>query len=344
VTTTTAATTPVQPLAAVPADYADRIGAAVDRYPEVDAVVRAAVAGGLARVLLVGCGGSLFSFGPLRTILDPLPIPVSAHNADELLLRRPAGLGPGALVVVSCTRGETRETARLAAAARAAGATVVGITQDPQSIVAVECDTVLLHDGVEAKQVVLAQLGWSLLRATGVGHDHDRALAALARAPRAFLDAVRESDERLGRIARALHTEPVVYVLGSGPLESAARTIAVCYLQEMQWKHAVAVGSGEFLHGSFEVVTEDLPVLVLHGEDATRPMGDRVRAFLDGRTGRAHHLDARDLTLAGVEPRMRPFLGSLVMASAIPARLAQHLESWTGHALTDRRYMWKVEY
>jgi fructoselysine-6-P-deglycase FrlB-like protein len=136
----------------------------------------------------------------------------------------------------------------------------------------------------------------------------------------------------------------VIYVLGSGPLESAAQTLAVCYLQEMQWQHAVAVGSGEFLHGSFEVVTENLPVLVLLGEDATRPMGDRVRRFLDRYTTKAHYIDAAELSLDGVEQPMRPFIGSLVVGSALLGRLAEHFESWSGHSLKDRRYMWRVEY
>jgi fructoselysine-6-P-deglycase FrlB-like protein len=32
------------------------------------------------------------------------------------------------------------------------------------------------------------------------------------------------------------------------------------------------------------------------------------------------------------------------MASAVTARLAQHFEAFSGRPLTDRRYMWKVEY
>ncbi len=234
--------------------------------------------------------------------------------------------------------------ARAAAAARAAGATVVGVTQDPGSVVGVECEHVLTHEGIEAKQVLLAQLGWSILRALDAAPEYDEAMAALQAAPKAFLGAVQESEAALDAIAAALHDEPVVYVLGSGPLESAASTLAVCYLQEMQWKHAVAVGSGEFLHGSFEVVTDDLPVIVLVGEDATRPMGERVRRFLDRYTGNAHYIDAAALTLDGVDEPMRPFIGSLVVASTLLGRLAEHFESWTGHSLKDRRYMWKVEY
>jgi fructoselysine-6-P-deglycase FrlB-like protein len=336
--------THARPLAPVPADYEARIQAAVDAGAAVDSLARSLVDRGLTNVFLVGCGGSLFSFGPLRTLLDRAPVPVFAFNSDELLLRRPAALGPGSLVVAGSTRGETPETARAAAAARAAGATVVGVTQDAGSIVAAECDEILLHQGIEAKQIVLAQLGWSLLDALGAAPDFAEASATLQAAPKAFLASLQETDAALDAIAAALHAEPVVYVLGSGPLESAAQTLAVCYLQEMQWKHAVACGSGEFLHGSFEVVTPDLPVIVLIGEDDTRPMGERVRRFLDRYTGKAHYLDAAGLSLPGIDAGMRPFLGTVVVASTLLGRLAEHFEAWTGHALSDRRYMWKVEY
>ena len=335
---------PARPLAAPPDEYVPRIQAAVDRGPQIGALVDSLASAGLTNVFLVGCGGSLFSFGPVRTVLDRAPFPVFAVNSDELLLRRPAALGAGSLVVASSTRGGTGETARAAAAARAAGATVIGVTQDAGSILATECDHVLLHDGIEAKQVVLAQLGWSLLRATGAAPDYDDAMAALQQAPKAFLASIEETDDALDAIAAALHDEPIVYVLGSGPLESAAQTLAVCYLQEMQWKHAVPVGSGEFLHGSFEVVTEDLPVIVLMGEDRTRPMGERVLSFLERYTPKIHCLDAARLSLDGVDEAMRPFLGSLVVGSALLGRLAEHFQSWTGHALTERRYMWKVDY
>jgi len=38
------------------------------------------------------------------------------------------------------------------------------------------------------------------------------------------------------------------------------------------------------------------------------------------------------------------FIGTLIVASALLGRLAEHFESWSGHSLKDRRYMWKVEY
>lgn len=337
-------TTPVAPLRAVPQDFTARIEAALATRPQVEDLVDRAVAAGLENIFLVGCGGSLFGFGPLRVLLDRSPVPAFTVNADELLTRRPAALGPRSFVVISSTNGGTSETARAAELARELGATVVGVTQDPTSVVGRACPEVVLHEGIEAKQIVLALIGWSLLKALGAAPDHPEAMAALQASPAAFRTAIEEVEDELDRIAAALHAEPVVYVVGSGPLESAADTLAMCYLQEMQWKHAVSVGSGEFLHGPFEMVTEDLPVIVLTGEDSTRPMGERVIRFLKRYSNKVHVVDGARLSLSGVPEAMRPFVGTLVMASTIVGRLAEHFEAWSGHSLKERRYMWKVEY
>jgi fructoselysine-6-P-deglycase FrlB-like protein len=333
-------------LPALPAAFTAQIEAAIEAGPAVDKQVASLKPARFASIFLVGCGGSLFTFAPLRCLLDRSPIPVLTFNSDELMLRRPALLGPASLVIVSSTHGATRETAAAAGMARAAGATVIGVTQDSDSVVAAACDHVLLHQGVEAKQVVLAQLGWSLLKALGVISDEEfaRVSAALGQSPDAFAQAHVEWDDQLTELARQLHREPVIYVLGSGPLEGAAQTLAMCYLQEMQTLNATAISAGEFLHGPFEVITEDVPVILLKGDDATRPMADRAERFLRQYTPKLWLLDAAALRLGSVDPAARPLVADLVLGSTTLNRVAEHFASWTGRPLTDRRYMWKIEY
>lgn len=333
-------------LPALPAQFKAQIESVIQKEPALDAYVASLEPARFSSVFLVGCGGSLFSFAPLRCQLDRSPVPVFAFNSDELVLRRPALLGPGSLVIVSSTHGATKETASAARAARASGATVVGITQDADSIVAAACGHVLLHQGIEAKQVILAQLGWSLLKAWDAVPDPEfrQAKAALARSPEAFAQAHVGWDDLLAGLARALHQEPVIYVLGSGPLEGAAQTLAMCYLQEMQKLHAAAISAGEFLHGPFEVITEDVPVILLKGDDVTRPMAERAERFLQKYTDKLWVLDAAALQLDGMDPADRPLVADLVLGSTVLNRTAEHFASCTGLPLTNRRYMWKIEY
>ncbi|MEV0236702.1 SIS domain-containing protein [Nonomuraea sp. NPDC050786] len=337
---------PLRPLGSIPETFRADLDQAVT--PQIEAQVTAFVEKALkptTRVIyLVGCGGSLFMFGAMRFLLERSPIPAVALNADEFMLRRPAALGPDSVVIAGSTNGGTPETARAVRFAREAGAPVLLVTKDPESVVAKEAADIVLHRSVEAKQVLQGLIAYALLKAQGVADDYDAAVAAFRDCAGAFETSVRELDDRLRDIAAACVDEPCVYVLGSGPLEGAAQTFAACYLQEMQLKHAVATGSGEFLHGAFEVVDGNVPVIVLLGEDATRPMGERAIRFLERYNTRNHVVDGAALSLPGVPASLRATIGSFVMASAVTARLAQHFEAFSGRPLTDRRYMWRVEY
>jgi fructoselysine-6-P-deglycase FrlB-like protein len=73
-------------------------------------------------------------------------------------------------------------------------------------------------------------------------------------------------------------------------------------------------------------------------------MDERVVSFLNRYTPKVHVLDAQQLSLPGIEAQMRPLIGTLVAGSTLIERLAQHFEAWTGRPLSDRRYMWKVDY
>jgi fructoselysine-6-P-deglycase FrlB-like protein len=336
----------LRPLGDIPETFRADLDQAVT--PEIEAQVTAFVNKALKpttrAIYLVGCGGSLFMFGAMRFVLERSPIPVVAMNADEFMLRGPAALGPDSVVIAASTNGGTPETARAVRFARAAGAPVLLVTKDPESLVAKEAADIVLHRSVEAKQVLQGYIAYALLKAQGVDSGFDAAVAVFRDCGAAFESAVHELDDRLRAIAEACVDEPCVYVLGSGPLEGAAQTFAACYLQEMQLKHAVATGSGEFLHGAFEVIDGGVPVIVLLGEDATRPMGERAIRFLERYNERNHIIDGATLSLPGVPKELRATVGAFVMASAVTARLAQHFESYSGRPLTERRYMWRVEY
>ena len=186
----------------------------------------------------------------------------------------------------------------------------------------------------------------SLLKAIGAmpEADYARVAEALRQSPDAFAQAHTEWDSRLGVLAHDLHTEPVIYVLGTGPMEGAAQLLAMCYLQEMQNLHAIALSAGEFLHGPFEVITEDVAVILLKGDDVVRPMVERAERFLRQFTRKLWVLDARELSLGSVEPGARPLVADLVLGSTTLNRIAEHFASWTGRPLTDRHYMWKIDY
>jgi fructoselysine-6-P-deglycase FrlB-like protein len=117
----------------------------------------------------------------------------------------------------------------------------------------------------------------------------------------------------------------------------------MCFLQEMQWKHAAAFNTGEFFQGAFEMVDDDTAVLLWLGEDASRPMAERGKRFLDTYCKKAQYVDVKDLELPGIPAALRQDVSPIVVG-ALANRLAQHYEAVRGHDLETRRYMFKVDY
>jgi fructoselysine 6-phosphate deglycase len=314
------------------------------------AVARQAVAAGVRNVYFVGCGGSLAASYPVYCLLDANAVDIAAFHttSNEFNFRTPRRLGPDSLVVVATHTGTTPETLAAVKTARNAGAAlVVGFTRDAESPLATAVDAAFAYGSVKTawgpKQVMLAHLGHALLEATGVTEDETAIAAAYDALPEALPRAIRETDDLCRRVAADLRAEPIIYVLGSGPLESTAYTFSMCYLQEMQWMHSASFNAGEFLHGAFEVVTNEVPVIVLLGEDATRPMAERALAFLRRYTPKAYAIDSRDLSLPGVPVSLRGEIGPIAL-DAVTTRLAQHFEAARDHDLATRRYMFAVEY
>lgn len=311
----------------------------VDERADIAKVIDKAVADGLRNVYFVGAGGSLICSYPAHYVLQRLAsFPVFQLQSDELNCSQPALMGPGSLVVLASYTGTTKETVAAAHTAKATGATVIVAAKDGSPL-ALAADA-----SFPGKSDVFELLvAYALLEATDDGLDSDAVATAMNALPEALHAAVVEADTALADIAESFKDEPITYVLGSGPSFAWAYGLAMCYLQEMQFKHAAAFNTGEFFQGAFEVVNDDVAVILWLGEDASRPMAERGKRFLDQYCKKAKYIDVADLTLPGIPKSMRADISPLVVG-ALASRLAQHYESVRGHSLEERNYMFKVEY
>lgn len=342
---------PVTELKPLPTEHRAGLDTALAQRPEIEAFAERLVRDGLRTIFLVGSGGGYLTHEGLLYLLEQRSsrIPAFAYSANEFIYRNPAVLDGRSLVVLASNTGTTPEVVEAARFARAKGATVASVTKKADSALAQASDVAWTYDddkGVgDPKSFQLALLGLALLRATGdidaAAYDaHVRTLEAL---PDALLDACRQTERSNAAIAAALRDAPVIYIIGAGPNRGTAYCLAMCYLQEMQWMDAASFDAAEFLHGAMEVVTEDTAVIQFLGEEATRPIDERAKAFLQTYTRNAHYVDSRDLALPGVDAAMRPFASHFAL-DAVMSRLAQHFEAATGHDLQNRRYMFKVDY
>ncbi|MEO8470267.1 MAG: SIS domain-containing protein [Chloroflexota bacterium] len=342
---------PITELKPLPATRRVGLDRALAQREEIEAFAAGLIRDGLRNVFLVGSGGGLLTHEGLQYLLEQraTKLSVFALSANEFIYRNPAGLGKESLTVLASNTGTTPEVVAAATFAREHGAVVASVTKNAGSPLAGASDVAWTYEDDEGvgdpKAIQLALLGLALLKETGdMGPDeyaaHVRTLEAL---PEALLAAVNGAEALNASIAAALSDAPVIYVIGAGPNHGTAYCLAMCYLQEMQWKHAASFDSAEFLHGAMEVVTADTAVIQYLGEEATRPIDERAQAFLRKYTSKAFYVDSKDLKLPGVEPGMRPFASHFAL-NAVMSRLAQHFEAVTGQDLRSRRYMFKVEY
>ncbi|NKK04170.1 SIS domain-containing protein [Rhizobium leguminosarum bv. viciae] len=328
-------------------DFRHITEAAVAQRGRIGQVAQSA-AKSMHTLFLVGCGGSFNDFSAASYAADRVAkVPTFIFNSEEFNRRRPALLGANSVVLVASHNGTTGETIEAARWARAAGARVIGFTKNETTQLAAECDDVFTYNSdrtiLAPKQVLIGLMVTALLRETGSELDFatiDRAYSAV---PVAFEQAIQEAEASLHEIAKTFGSEPFTYVLSAGPNQGAGYGFAMCYLMEMQWKHASWFNANEFLHGAFEVVQPDTPVLLFKGEDDTRAVIDRVETFLNKNTQRCRVIDSKDYSLPGVPASARGEISPLLL-STLSKRLAEHYQAVTGHLLTDRRYMFKTTY
>lgn len=333
----------------IPADFRATLELALGQDPAAQALAADVTRRGLANVFLVGCGGSLVVTYPVHYLLErkAAAFPVFQMTSAEFNHRRPIGLGTSSLVLASSHTGSTPETVEAARIAKAAGATVAAVTRFPNSALARSADvafTYLSDDTIwEAAYVLFGQIGYSLLQQTGVDEDYAGIRTVFEALPDVLLSVEEEAEHLCRDIASRLADEPIVYVLGSGPNYGAAYGLAMCYLQEMQWMHAAAFNAGEFFHGAFEVITEEVPIIVLLGEDETRSVVERALAFVTKHSRKAVAVDTQAFSMRGIQSHRRPIVSPMALGGVV-GRLAAQLAAVRNHPLELRRYMFKVPY
>ncbi len=301
------------------------------------------------RLYFVGQGApnklmSVVKYWAERTVRD---LEVRLYYPAEFVHQDPPTLDQETLVVLGSHSGTTPETVRAAEFLQDKGCTTVGITQKADSPLAKAVNWPLLYgesqEGYYAMYLLLQALTGSLLKEREGWQLHDEVMRSLDALPAALADTIEASEPRATEEARLYKDDRVLYTVGAGPVFSTAYVFGVCVLLEMQWLHCHPVVAAEFFHGPFEVVDQTTPLILLVGEDPSRPEAERVVRFCKRYTERLMIYDSADYEMKGIAPEVRPIVAPFVLEAAL-SRLAEHLAVWHNHPLSTRRYMWKTEY
>jgi fructoselysine-6-phosphate deglycase len=318
---------------------ADGIGAAISEL--IDA--------GAQNLFFLGAGGAGVLMEPAaQLIAGRSSFPVQLVHAAEIMAVPNANLGPKTIVVIPSLSGTTPEAIDILAYAQARGAKVVTLTGHADSPVAQAADrnfTAFAEDDTSSESFYLQSLvvALSVMRATTDFAGYDATLAELRLLPELLLEVKRAFEPRAAELAADIKDDGYHVITGAGPVWTEAWYYGTCILEEMQWIKTRPIHAADFFHGTLELVEQGVSVIALAGDDASRPLVERVRAFAPTVTDRFTWIDTADADLPGISPEIRELIPHVVMATMLE-RLSAHLETLRDHALTTRRYYRRVSY
>lgn len=313
------------------------------------ALVQDLVARGADSLFFMGSGGAGILMQPAADLMarsSALP----CHNilCAEIVLTGHRALGPKSIVLMPSLSGTTKESIAAMDYVKARGATVislVGHADTPLARGADHCFVNFAEDDTSCEMFYIQSLVAALaaMQARGERDDYDRLIGELAGLPAQLLAVKQAFEPRAAALAETLRADRWHIITGSGAAWPEAYYYGMCILEEMQWIRTRPVHASDFFHGTLELVENGVSVIVLAGEDPTRPLTDRVIAFARTYTDRLTVLDSAEMATSGLSPALRAMISPAILATMLE-RLSAHLEVLRNHPLVTRRYYKRVAY
>jgi fructoselysine-6-phosphate deglycase len=322
---------------------------AIGLAERIDHAVAEALAAGAENVFFLGAGGAGILMWPAAQLLEERStFPVHLARPAELVERGSVHLGERSLVVIPSLSGTTSESVQVLDYCKQRGAQVLTMVGHEGTPLADGADVTLVNaaaDDTSSESFGLQSLllDLSVLRQRGEYERYDETLAELRLLPELLVEAKRAFEPEAADVAKRFQDEPYHVITGAGAAWPAAFYYGMCILEEMQWIRTRPVHASDFFHGTLELLEPGVSLILLKGEDASRPLADRVERFAREYTDKTWVLDTASVDLPGVSEHTRSLIGPVVLA-ALLERVSAHLEVLRDHPLTTRRYYKRVAY
>lgn len=315
----------------------------VDMIPEVEKVVDQICDEGYDNIFLFGIGGTLLYAGQIMHTAKQLgcSLPLYLENATDFLYEGNKKFTKNSVVVIASLSGNTIEVEAAVDKAHEVGARVIGYVEVPESPLAKKVDHLVTTVGGEYYWWYTVVLRF--MKNAGEFDAYDKLTSQMKNLPDAVVQIYKDADEEMKNYAEKYCDEPITYLVGSGNLEDWAVCYGMCIMEEMQWMRTRPISAANFFHGTLEVIERDIPVILIKGEDKTRPEMDRVEKFVNRVSAKVTVFDTRKFALPGIDEEFRGVLSPIVMRSAF-MRLNVHLEHCRRHPIDIRRYYKALKY
>jgi fructoselysine 6-phosphate deglycase len=322
----------------------------MEHVNQIAAAVNAVKATDVKNIYFVACGGSMASLALGDYFLNrEISIPSRVYTSNEFIHVNPPGLGEGSIVILRSHSGTTPETVEAAKFAREKGAVTIAISMEADSPLCKEAEYTVHYNYKDGSDVIDGEVGiyysliFGVLNELAPNEKYVRVLTQLNNLENLFETNKKITYDRAFQFGSEYKRDKLIYTMGSGAYYHQAYSFTSCLLMEMLWIHSNAIHTGEFFHGPFEVTDFDVPFLIIKGEGPTRPLDERAITFAQKFSDKVEVVDIAELDFTGIDEDLKEYFGPAV-AGVVLRQYADGLSEHTGHPLSVRRYMWKMEY
>ncbi|WP_099354936.1 SIS domain-containing protein [Fredinandcohnia onubensis] len=321
-----------------------------EHVKQISDVVKAVKEIEVKNFYFVACGGSMASLGTGDYFVDrELDIPTRLYTSNEFVHSAPKGLGKGSVVILRSHSGTTPETVEAARFAREQGALTIAISMDVESPLCKAAEYTVHYNYKDGSNAIDGEVGiyfslvFQLLQALSPNEKYERVLKQLENLETLLDTNKKQTIDRAFEWGKENKREKLIYTMGSGVYFHQAYSFTSCLLMEMLWIHSNAIHTGEFFHGPFEITDDNVPFLIVKGEGANRPLDERAITFAQKFSKNVEVVDVAELDFTGIDKDLKEYFGPAIVG-AVLRQYADGLAEHTGHPLSVRRYMWKMEY
>jgi fructoselysine-6-phosphate deglycase len=311
--------------------------------------VQGLLADGADCVFFLGTGGAGILMQPAFELLSARSS-LAAYLAlpAEIVLTGHSRLGPSSIVVIPSLSGTTRESIAALEFCKGRGARILALVGHAGTPLANGADHAFVNfaeDDTSCESFYLQSLllALSIMKNRGEYELYPKVLAELRRLPALLIELKRAFESEAERFAERIKSESYHIITGAGSTWPEAFYYGMCILEEMQRIRTRPVHASDFFHGTLELLDLEVSLILFKGEDALRPLVERVEAFARKYTDKLAVFDTAKFALPGVGAEVRALL-SPILLSTVMERVSAHLEVKRHHPLTTRRYYKQVPY
>ena len=254
----------------------DSVAGALAIRKEIEGIAADVAGRGYKNICYLGIGGTYAS--ALQTqnhVQEYSGMEIIAQNAALYNTTGNRRIGKDTVIVLSSVTGTTQEVVAAVEKAKAQGAVVIGFVDTADTPLEKLSDYAIRYP--QNEQLKFFMLADRLMQLAGDFPQYEQQYAEYDRyLPQALVETEKAADD-FGRTFAERHCNDAMhYFVGAGNQYGSTYSYAMCYWEEQHWLRSKSIHAAEFFHGTLEIVDKDTPVTLFMGEDAQRPLSERV--------------------------------------------------------------------